>query len=77
MSRVHHYSETTATGTLRTHLLNNHLEEWVGKCQRENIQLKGKEGEEALAKFTGLPLQCQAKACVAFSHWAGSFYCGN
>ncbi|KAN0131804.1 hypothetical protein V8E53_010332, partial [Lactarius tabidus] len=69
-ARVHHYSETTATGTLRTHLLNNHLEEWVGKCQKNKIQLKGKEGEEALAKFTGVPLQHQAKARVAFSQEA-------
>ena len=58
------------TGTLQAHLLNNHLDEWVGKCQRQNIKLKGKEGEEALAKFTGLPLQHQAKACVPFSQEA-------
>jgi hypothetical protein len=48
MSRVHHYIETTGTGTLQTHLLNNHLDEWVGKCQSQNIELKGKEGEEVL-----------------------------
>jgi hypothetical protein len=43
---------------------------WVGKCQKNKIQLKGKEGEEALAKFTGVPLQHQAKARVAFSQEA-------
>ena len=70
MSRVHHYSNSTGTGTLRAHLLNNHPDEWVSKCQSLNIVLKGKEGEEALAKFTGLPLQHQAKARVPFSQEA-------
>ena len=70
MTRVHLYSETTATGTLQAHLLNNHLDEWVGKCQSRDVVLKGKEGEEALEKFTGLPLQRQAQACVPFSQEA-------
>lgn len=70
MSRVHHYSDSIRTGTLQAHLLNNHLDKWVDRCQRLNIELKGKEGKEALEKFTGLPLQCQAKACVPFSQEA-------
>ena len=69
-SRVFLYSDSTGTGTLRAHLLNNHLEEWVGKCQSANIVLKGKEGEQALAKFTGLPVQHKAKACVPFTQEA-------
>lgn len=64
---MHAYSVTTATGSLRSHLLKNHLEEWVGECQRLNIDLKGKEGGEAFAKFTGLPVQHQAKARTPFS----------
>ena len=38
--------------------------------QSQNVVLKGKEGEEALAKFTGLPLQRQAKAHVPLSQEA-------
>jgi hypothetical protein len=64
---VHAYSLTTGSGPLRSHLFKNHLEEWVSECQKQGIEMRGKEGEEALAKFTGLPVQRQAKACTPFS----------
>ena len=65
---------TTATSSLQAHLLKNHVQEWVMECQRLNIDLRGKEGEEALAKFTGLPIQHQAEVCIPFSQ--GSFLDG-
>jgi len=64
---VHPYSVTTASGSLRSHLSKNHLEEWVGECIKLKIKPKGKEGEEAYAKVMGLPVQHQAKACIPFS----------
>jgi hypothetical protein len=70
-AKVHHYKATTGSGTLWSHLLNCHLEEWVTGCQKKDIQLRGKEGEEALAQFTGLPLQQhQAKGRTPFSQEA-------
>jgi len=63
-AKVHPYSMTTATGSLRSHLSKNHLQEWVTECQRLKIDLRGKEGEEAFAKFTGLPIQHQTEACI-------------
>lgn len=69
-AKVYHYSTTTGSGTLRAHLLKCHLEVWVQGCQKKGLQLKGKEGEEALARFTGLPLQHQTQARVPFSQEA-------
>ena len=70
IAKVYHYSTSTGSGTLRSHLLKCHLEAWVQGCQKQGLQLKGKEGEEALARFTGLPLQHQAQARVPFSQEA-------
>ena len=66
-SRVHPYSMNTTTGSLWSHLLKNHMQEWVSECQKLGIVLKGKEGEEAFAQFTGLPVQHQAEARIPFS----------
>jgi hypothetical protein len=65
--KVHPYRERTATGSLRGHLRTHHAVEWVQECQRLNIELRGKEGEEALAKVTGLPVGHQAEARVPFT----------
>lgn len=65
--KVHRYSETTASGPLRAHLLSRHAEEWVKECQQKKIALRGKEGEEALAKVTGVPVDRQAQARVPFT----------
>jgi hypothetical protein len=43
------------------------VEEWVQECQQKNIALRGKEGEEALAKVTGVPVDRQAEAWVPFT----------
>ncbi len=43
------------------------MQEWVSECQKLGIVLKGKEGEEAFAQFTGLPVQRQAEARIPFS----------
>jgi hypothetical protein len=69
-AKVHHYSVNTWLGTLWTHLLKYHLEDWVLECQQQNIVLRGKEGEETHATFTGHPLQHQAKAWIPFSQEA-------
>ena len=65
--RVHSYHATTATGPLRSHLLKHHAEEWVKECQRLKIVLRGKEGEEALARVTGHPVEHQAVARTPFT----------
>jgi hypothetical protein len=65
--RVHSYKSSTATGPLRAHLLTRHAEEWVRECQKQNIPLRGKEGEEALAKVTGVSVDRQAEARVPFT----------
>ena len=44
--------------TLWSHLLKNHMQEWVSECQKLGIVLKGTEGEEAFAQLAGLPVQC-------------------
>jgi hypothetical protein len=69
-AKVHHYKAITGSGTLWSHL-NCHLQESVTGCQKKNIQPRGKEGEEAIARFTGLPLQQhQAKGQTPFSQEA-------
>ena len=65
--KVHAYQESTASGPLRFHLLTHHAEEWVKACKKKNIALRGKEGEEALAKVTGVPVDHQAEARVPFT----------
>ena len=65
--KVHSYRATTATGPLRSHLLKHHLEEWVKECQQLNINLRGKEGEEAIARSTGLPVERQARGHIPFT----------
>jgi hypothetical protein len=52
---------------LRNHLLSHHAEEWVKDCQQRKIALRGKEGGEALAKVTGVPVDHQAEAQVPFT----------
>jgi hypothetical protein len=64
---VHQYQESTASGPLRAHLLTRHAQEWVEACQEKNIALRGKEGEEALAKVSGVPVNRQAEARVPFT----------
>jgi hypothetical protein len=65
--RVHSYRVTTASGPLRNHLLNHHVEEWVKECQNLKIGLRGKEGEEAVARVTGVPVEHQAEARTPFT----------
>ncbi len=68
--KVHGYSITTATSTLQSHLLKNHVDEWVSGCKELNIVPRGKEGEEAMAKVMGLPVQHLAEARELFSQQA-------
>ena len=65
--KIHRYKDSTASGPLRSHLLNHHAEEWVQDCQKQNIALRGKEGEAALAKVTGVSVDRQAEAWVPFT----------
>lgn len=69
-SKVSGYSITTATSTLRSHLLKNHVHEWVSGCKELGIVPRGKEGEEAMAKVMGLPVQDLAEARETFSQQA-------
>ena len=64
---MHPYAESTASGPLHAHLLNRHAQEWVEACQEHNIALRGKEGEEALAKVSGVPVNHQAEAWAPFT----------
>ena len=65
--KVHPSAESTASGPLHAHLLNRHAQEWVEACQEQNIALRGKEGEEALAKVSGVPVNCQAEVQAPFT----------
>ena len=57
-----------ASGPLCAHLLNHHAQEWVEACQEQkNIALRGKEREEALAKVSGVTVNCQAEAWAPFT----------
>ena len=64
---MHSYRATTATGSLRSHLLKHHWEEWVKECQDLKITLRGKEGDEAMARFTGVPVDRLAEARTPFT----------
>ena len=64
---MHPYAESTASGPLRAHLLNRHAQEWVEACQEQNIALRGKEGEEALARVSGVSVNRQAEARAPFT----------
>jgi hypothetical protein len=52
---------------LQNHLLKHHAEEWVKECQSLKIQLRGKEGEAAMARVTGVHVEHQAKARIPFT----------
>lgn len=65
--KVHPYKATTATGNLRAHLLSHHADEWVQECKTLQVNLRGKEGEEALAKTTGVSVEHQGEARVPFT----------
>ena len=65
--KVHSYRGSTASGPLRSHLLNHHCQEWVTECQALGIPLRGKEGEEAMARFTGVPVEHRAEARAPFT----------
>ena len=67
--KLHSYSGSgyTASGPLCAHLLACHAEEWAQACWEKNIDLRGKEGEEALARVTGVPVDHQAEAQVPFT----------
>ena len=65
--KVHPYAESTASGPLRAHLLNRHAQEWVEACQEQNIALRGKEGEEALARVSGVSVNRQAEVRAPFT----------
>ena len=65
--KVYSYSENTATSSLWSHLLSHHTKEWVEECQHLKIQLRGKEGKEALAKFTGIPVEQQHEVRKPFN----------
>ena len=58
---------TTATGNLQAHLLSHHADEWVQECKTLQVNLRGKEGEEALAKTTGVSVEHQGEARVPFT----------
>jgi len=57
---VHHYSLTTATGTLCKHLIKCHMTEWVSECKRLNITIKADAGLEAIALHEGENPRTQA-----------------
>jgi hypothetical protein len=40
---------------------------WVAECQRLKIVLRGKEGEEAVARVTGVPVERQAERRTPFT----------
>lgn len=65
--KVGTYGDTTATATLRSHLLKFHPQEWVKECERLNIRLRGKEGKIAMAKFSGVPVGHQAATQAPFT----------
>ncbi len=65
--KVSSYSTKTATSTLQSHLLKHHAGDWVQECKHLKIQLRGKEGKEALAMFIGIPMEQQVEARRPFS----------
>jgi hypothetical protein len=66
-TKVHVYQGDTGTGSLHGHLLRLHAERWVQECQEKHVELRGKEGREALARATGRPVDHQAEAWVPFT----------
>jgi hypothetical protein len=65
--RVHRYSTTTGTGTLRSHLINFHLDEWVSECKKENITIKAEAALEAIAAQQGITRNSNNSPCPQFS----------
>ena len=64
--RIHHYSLTTGTGTLRKHLIKCHRDKWVSECKRLNIIIKAEAGLEALALHEGENPKTEA-SCPSYS----------
>jgi hypothetical protein len=43
------------------------MEAWVAECQKLKIDLRGKEGKEAIARLTGVSVEHQAEARTPFT----------
>jgi hypothetical protein len=48
------YSGNTSTGTLRKHLYQNHIKDWLGECKRLDITITAQEALDAIAKHRGI-----------------------
>jgi hypothetical protein len=48
-------------------LITTHLGEWINECDKLNIKITGKQAEEAIAKYKGLPIEHQTEARMPFS----------
>lgn len=45
------YGLTTGTGTLRKHLSDRHLDDWVPACDAQDIQITAKETKSTLEEY--------------------------
>ncbi len=48
------YGKSTSTGTLRTHLYKNHVQDWAEECKEQGISIKAKDAIEAIAASQGV-----------------------
>ena len=49
------FGANTATGTLRHHLFENHVESWVSACEKLDIEITAQEAQSAIHAYHNLP----------------------
>ena len=64
---IHSYSKTTATETLRRHLIFSHIGEWISECEKQGLTISSEAGLEAVAAYQGVKSKPQAIPRPQFS----------
>ena len=49
--KIQQYGATTGTSSLRRHLMNEHLADWVSGCDRMQVPIKAKEAQEVVKEY--------------------------
>lgn len=57
---AHHvstFSPNTSTSTLRKHLINDHIEEWISSCEDLGIEITAAAAQAAIRRFRNQPAE--------------------
>jgi hypothetical protein len=51
MHEIAKFSAKTATGPLRRHLYDHHLDEWVSQCDHLHIEITARDAQDAVESY--------------------------